>query len=145
MKFEREYLLKAGLREEIDRCVSFMGIGVSKEKRKRLADMIFYRLLHAGELKEDPVTTGDDYRKRIELIRREYIGDKKDEIRMIDVTGLTREEACAKTNKAMEEWRKEAEGSSVDVVELKSKTIHFKVKGLKMKVDKDSPFRGTLI
>jgi len=146
MKFKREYLLRADLKEEIFDWAEDMVIdNVDRFDIERLAEMIFYRLLHAGDLREDPVMVDVDYRKKLELIRRKHIDGEKDEIRMIDVTGLIMEEAYAKVQKAMEEWRKEIEGSSVDVVELKSKTVHFKVKGLKMKVDADSPFRGTLI
>jgi len=53
MKFEREYLLKADLREEIFDWVEDMAIdNVDRYDKEKLADMIFYRLLHAGDLRE---------------------------------------------------------------------------------------------
>lgn len=146
MKFEREYLLRADLKEEIEEWIrKVKWVNASEWEKEMLAEMIFYRLLHAGDLREDAIVADADYRKKIKLIRKQYIDDRKDEIRMIDVTGLTKEEAYAKVEKIMEEWRKEIGGGIVDAVELKTKTIHFKVKGLSMKVDADSPFKGERI
>jgi len=121
MKFEREHRLRADLREVIFDWVEDMAINnVDRYDRERLADNIFYRLLHAGDLKDERPT----YR-----LKGLPFGEKW----MVDITGLNDEEAEKKIKKCMDDIRK------------KEKVIRFTPKSLKMKVDADSPFKGEVL
>ncbi len=61
MKFEREYLLKADLREEIEEWISSQDICADRWDIEMLVEMIFYRLLHAGDLRESGRRKRKDY------------------------------------------------------------------------------------
>ena len=113
MKYEREYLLKADLREVIyEWDAVFHG-------REKLVEAIFYRLLHAGDLKDERPT----YMLKDLPDGREWV---------LDVSGLTDKEKEEKIQKAMGKIRDHL-------------TVKFTPKGLKMKVDADSPFKGETI
>jgi len=118
MEFKREYLLRADLKEEIYEWINNADvIDVSIFSIEQLAERIFYRLLHAGDLRE---------RRPVSFSPKKWL---------IDITGLSDKEIEEKISKTMG-----------DIKKLKErKTIHFKVKGLKMKVDADSPFKGETI
>ena len=130
MKYEREYLLKADLREVIFDWVEDMAIdNVDRYDKERLVDMIFYRLLHAGDLKDERPT----YR-----LKGLPFGEKW----LVDITGLNDEEVMQKIKKAMEDIKKQEEDK---VIGLTPKTLRMKLNCLKMKVDADSPFKGKRI
>jgi len=118
MKYDREHKLKADLKEVIDEWVGYLGLGVSRGDKKRLADQIFYFLLHAGELVENKPVEYDGFRW------------------FAEIAGLTNQEAEEKVKKAIEVVRLYGEAG---------KTILFTPKVMRMKVDPDSPFSGTVL
>ncbi len=120
MKYEREYLLRADLKEEIEIWINKVcWVDVKRLDIEILVEMIFYRLLHAGDLKDERPT----YR-----LKGLPFGEKW----MIDITGLNDKEAEEKIKTCMGDM-------------LKQKDIKFVPKSMKMKVDADSPFKGKRI
>jgi len=114
MKYDREHRLRADLRECIYEWNRDMGIGTPSIDAECLAEKVFYMLLHAGDLKDERPVKGKTW--------------------MVDVTGLSDEEAGKKIQKAL-----------LDVKKGKPLLVKFTPKSLKMKVDADSPFKGEVL
>ncbi len=129
MKYEREYLLIADLKEVIYGWARNLGLDADRFARGELAEQIFYFLLHSGDLKEERP--------------KSYNGKKW----LVDITGLTDKEVMAKLRRSMGEISKMevANAFGIKPKELSPETLRMKLKYLKMKVDADSPFKEEVI